>query len=39
MAGLDAAEQRARVVTYGVGIVAAAVMLILLCAICGRLIT
>lgn len=37
-AALDAAEHDARTVTYGVGILAAAVLLILLFVICARLI-
>ncbi len=35
-AGIDADETRARTLTYGVGIVTGAVLLILLCAICSR---
>jgi hypothetical protein len=35
-AAVDAAERSARTVTYGVGIVAGAVLLIVLCALCGR---
>lgn len=37
-AALDAAEQDARTVTYGVGIVAGAILLVLLFVICARLI-
>lgn len=35
---LDAVEREARTVTYGVGLVAAAVMLLLLLILCGRLL-
>jgi hypothetical protein len=33
---IDADEARARTLTYGIGIVTGAVLLILLCALCGR---
>lgn len=35
-AEIDAQEQSARTVTYGVGLVAGAILLIVLCALCGR---
>ncbi|MFG3703656.1 hypothetical protein ACGF7U_02815 [Micromonospora sp. NPDC047670] len=38
MAGLDAAEQRAQRLTYGVGAVAGAVLLVLVCVLCSRLL-
>lgn len=38
MAALDEAEGSARTVTYGIGLVAGAIALILLCLLCGRLI-
>jgi hypothetical protein len=37
-AAIDADEARARTLTYGVGILAGAVLVILLCALCGRLL-
>ncbi|MFG3709760.1 hypothetical protein [Micromonospora sp. NPDC047730] len=38
MAGLDTAEQRAQRLTYGVGALAGAVLVILVCLLCSRLI-
>ncbi|MEU5946922.1 hypothetical protein ABZ793_15335 [Micromonospora sp. NPDC047465] len=38
MAGLDMAEQRAQRLTYGVGALAGAVLVILICLLCSRLI-
>jgi hypothetical protein len=35
-ADLDAREQSARTLTYGIGLVAGAILLIVLCALCGR---
>lgn len=35
-ADLDAQERSARTLTYGIGLVAGAIMLIALCALCGR---
>jgi hypothetical protein len=35
---IDADEAKARTLTYGIGIVASAVLLILLCALCGRIL-
>ena len=35
-ADLDAQERSARTLTYGIGLVAGAILLIVLCAICGR---
>lgn len=35
-ADLDAQEQSARTVTYGIGLVAGAILLIVLCTLCGR---
>ncbi|WJK40855.1 translation initiation factor 2 [Solwaraspora sp. WMMA2056] len=37
-AAVDSAERSARTVTYGVGMIAAAVMIILTCLLCSRLI-
>jgi hypothetical protein len=33
---IDAAEARARTLTYGVGVVVGAILLIVLCGLCGR---
>lgn len=33
---VEAAEREARTVTYGIGLVAGAIMLIMLCVLCGR---
>ncbi|MFV2012168.1 MULTISPECIES: translation initiation factor 2 [unclassified Micromonospora] len=38
LAALDGAERNARTVTYGVGMIAAAVMIILTCLLCSRLV-
>ncbi|MGC5332726.1 hypothetical protein [Micromonospora sp. DT62] len=38
MAGLDAAEQRAQRLTYGVGAVAGVVLAVLVCVLCSRLV-
>jgi hypothetical protein len=35
---LDTAEQGARTVTYGVGMVAGAIVLIVICALCSRIL-
>lgn len=35
---LDAAEQGARTLTYGIGMVAGAVVLIMICALCSRIL-
>jgi hypothetical protein len=35
-AGLDAQEQSAKTITYGVGMVAGAILLIVMCALCSR---
>lgn len=35
---LDAAEQSARTITYGVGMVAGAILLIVICALCSRIL-
>jgi hypothetical protein len=36
--GLDAAEQGARTLTYGVGLVAGAILLVVICALCSRVL-
>ncbi|WP_233606519.1 translation initiation factor 2 [Micromonospora sp. Llam0] len=38
LAALDGEERNARTVTYGVGMIAAAVMIILTCLLCSRLV-
>ncbi|RLK23689.1 hypothetical protein DER29_1559 [Micromonospora sp. M71_S20] len=38
MAELDAAEQRAQRLTYGVGTVAGVVLVVLVCVLCSRLV-
>lgn len=38
MAALDVAEQRAQRVTYSIGAVAGAVLLILVCLLCSRVV-
>ncbi|WP_308220966.1 hypothetical protein [Micromonospora phytophila] len=38
MAGLDAAEQRAQRLTNGMGLVAAVVLVILVCLLCSRIL-
>ncbi len=37
-AGLDSAEQSARTLTYGIGMVAGAIVLIVFCALCSRVL-
>lgn len=37
-AEIDAREQSARTLTYGIGLVAGALLLIVLCALCGRVL-
>jgi len=37
-AELDTAEQSARTVTYGIGMVAGAILLIVMCALCSRVL-
>jgi hypothetical protein len=37
-AALDSEEQSARTVTYGIGMVAGAILLIVICALCSRLL-
>jgi hypothetical protein len=36
MSAIDEAEGSARTVTYGIGLVAAAIALLLICVLCGR---
>ncbi|SCG80601.1 hypothetical protein GA0070609_6533 [Micromonospora echinaurantiaca] len=38
MVGLDAAEQRAQRVTWGVGVVAGVVLVVLCCLLCSRVL-
>jgi hypothetical protein len=35
---LDAEERSARTLTYGIGLVAGAIMIVLFCALCGRVL-